>query len=249
MIITSLENNKIKEVVKLKNKKYRDFTNTFVVETEHLVEEAKKAGIIKDLFIVEDEFVDNNNTYFVTNEVMKKMSSMESPSNVLAVCYKSDSKDIVGDKILLLDGVQDPGNLGTIIRSAVAFNVDTIILSDDTVDLYNPKVVRSAKGMLFKTNVIIRDIVSFIKEIDDYQIYGTDVNEGININIMKDPNKSISGNGNSFSKDMNISSGDFFFASDKTAVSLYNIFSKANFLLSLNVAKFDSVPGNKDHLL
>ena len=106
MVITSLENNKVKDVVKLQSKKYRDLTNTFVVETEHLVEEAEKCGIVKDLFLVEDEFVDRDDVYFVTKEVMKKMSSMESPSNILAVCEKNDSKEIIGDKILLLDGIK-----------------------------------------------------------------------------------------------------------------------------------------------
>lgn len=191
MIITSLENNKIKEVVKLKNKKYRDFTNSFVVETEHLVEEAKKAGIIKDLFLVKNEFVDNNDTYFVTNEVMKKMSSMESPSNALAVCYKSDSKDIVGDKILLLDGVQDPGNLGTIIRSSVAFGVTTIILSPDTVDLYNPKVIRATEGMLFHINVITMDLEEAIKIIKSrgIKVYGTNVINGVDVSTITNKNK------------------------------------------------------------
>lgn len=191
MIITSLENNKIKEVVKLQSKKYRDLTNTFVVETEHLVEEAKKAGIIKDLFIVEDEFVDNNDTYFVTNEVMKKMSSMESPSNALAVCYKSDSKDIVGDKILLLDGVQDPGNLGTIIRSSVAFGVTTIVLSLDTVDLYNPKVIRATEGMFCHINIITMDLEKAINMIKSkgIKVYGTNVVDGVDVSTIIDKNK------------------------------------------------------------
>ena len=191
MIITSLENQKVKDVVKLKNKKYRDFTNTFVVETEHLVEEAKKAGIIKDLFLVEDEFVDNNDTYFVTNEVMKKMSSMESPSNALAVCYKSDSKDIVGDKILLLDGVQDPGNLGTIIRSSVAFGVTTIVLSLDTVDLYNPKVIRATEGMFCHINIITMDLEKAINMIKSkgIKVYGTNVVDGVDVSTIIDKNK------------------------------------------------------------
>ncbi len=180
MIITSLENNKVKEVVKLQSKKYRDLTNTFVVETEHLVEEAEKAGIVKDLFLVEDEFVDRDDTYFVTKEVMKKMSSMESPSNVLAICEKNNSTEIIGDKILLLDEIQDPGNLGTIIRSSVAFGVNTIILSPDTVDLYNPKVIRASEGMFCHINIITMDLEEAIRIIKDRNItiYGTNVVNG-----------------------------------------------------------------------
>ena len=191
MVITSLENKKVKDVVKLQSKKYRDLTNTFVVETEHLVEEAKKAGIIKDLFIVEDEFVDNDNTYFVTNEVMRKMSSMESPSNVLAVCEKNNSKEIIGDKILLIDGVQDPGNLGTIIRSSVAFGVTTIVLSHDTVDLYNPKVIRATEGMFCHINIIsmnLEEAINIIKS-KGIKVYGTNVVDGVSVTSITDKNK------------------------------------------------------------
>ena len=191
MVITSLENGKVKDVVKLQSKKYRDLTNTFVVETEHLVEEAEKAGIIKDLFLVEDEFVDNNDTYFVTNEVMRKMSSMESPSNVLAVWEKNNSKEIIENKILLIDGVQDPGNLGTIVRSSVAFGVTTIVLSPDTVDLYNPKVIRATEGMFCHINIITMDLEEAINIIKSkgIKVYGTNVVDGVSVTSITDKNK------------------------------------------------------------
>ena len=188
MVITSLDNKKIKDVVKLQNKKYRDLTNTFVVETTHLVEEVEKAGIVKELFLVEDEFVDRDDTYFITKDIMKKISSMESPSNVLAVCEKSNSKEIIGSKILLLDEIQDPGNLGTIIRSSVAFGVTTIILSNDTVDLYNPKVIRASEGMFCHINIITMDLEEAIKEIKDkgIKVYGTNVVNGKEVNTISD---------------------------------------------------------------
>ena len=181
MIISSLENQKVKDVVKLQSKKYRDLTNTFVVETSHLVEEAEKAGIVKELFIVGEG--KDKNTYYVTEEVMKKMSSIKSPSNILAVCEKSNSHDIIGNKILLLDGIQDPGNLGTIIRSSVAFNVDTIILSPDTVDLYNPKVIRASEGMFCHINIITMDLKEAINRIKErnIKVYGTNVVNGIDV--------------------------------------------------------------------
>ena len=188
MVITSLDNKKIKDVVKLQNKKYRDLTNTFVVETTHLVEEVEKAGIVKELFLVEDEFVDRDDTYFITKDIMKKISSMESPSNVLAVCEKSNSKEIIGSKILLLDEIQDPGNLGTIIRSSVAFGVTTIILSNDTVDLYNPKVIRASEGMFCHINIITMDLEEAIKEIKDkgIKVYGTNVVNGKEVSTISD---------------------------------------------------------------
>ena len=188
MVITSLDNKKVKEVVKLKSKKYRDLTNTFIVETTNLVEEAEKAHIVKDLFLVVDEFVDRDDVYFVTKEVMKKMSSMESPSNVLAVCEKNNSKEIIGDKILLLDGIQDPGNLGTIIRSSVAFGVTTIVLSNDTVDLYNPKVIRASEGMFCHINIITMDLEEAISTIKSkgISVYGTNVVNGSDVSSITD---------------------------------------------------------------
>ena len=180
MLITSLNNKHIKEINKLKEKKYRDESDTFLIETKHLVMEAYKEGLIKELILEKDEIypLDVKTTY-VTKEILKKLSSTESPSNVMAVVYKKKEEKI-GEKILLLDNIQDPGNLGTIIRSAVAFNIDTIVLSNETVDLYNPKVVRSNQGMMFHTNIIRRNSKKFINELKekDYKIVGTKVTNG-----------------------------------------------------------------------
>lgn len=185
MVISSLDNSKVKEVVKLQNKKYRDETNLFVVETSHLVEEAKKAGLIKELFIYEKEFVDSDDINYVTADVMKKMSSLESPSNVLAICNKKEEKEINGN-VLILDGVQDPGNLGTIIRSAIAFNIDTVILSNDSVDLYNSKVLRATEGMIFNINIIRRDLNEILPELKNkYTIYTTNVVNGTRLEDIK----------------------------------------------------------------
>ena len=86
----------------------------------------------------------------------------------------------INNKILMLDGVQDPGNLGTIIRSSVAFNVDTIIVSNDTVDMYNSKVLRATQGMIFNINIIERNIEDTIVNLkkNGYIVYGTKVNGG-----------------------------------------------------------------------
>ena len=182
MLITSLNNDKVKELVKLKDKKYRDEFNIFFVEGKDLIDEAYKKQLLKQLYIVdgtENPYNDIPCTH-ITKEIMKKISAMESISNYFGICYKQKEKDL-GNKLLLLDNIQDPGNLGTIIRSAVAFNFDTIVLSANTVDLYNPKVLRSTKGMLFNINIIIRDLEKFIDTLDEYTIYGTDVTNGINI--------------------------------------------------------------------
>lgn len=181
MLITSIHNEHIKELVQLKEKKFRDRTRTFLVETKHLVLEAYKAGLIKELILEQNEiFPLDVPTLYVSKEVLKKLSSMDSPPTVMAVVEKKKEEEKYGEKILVLDRIQDPGNLGTIIRSAVAFQVDTIICSPDTVDFYNPKVVRASQGMMFHIPIMVKDLEKLINELKemDYKIVGTKVTNG-----------------------------------------------------------------------
>ena len=188
MLITSLNNEHIKELCKLNQKKYRDESDLFLIETKHLVLEAYKEGIVKELILEQDEiFPLDVPTTYVTKQILKKLANTDNPSNVMAVVEKIKEKDDIGEKILILDHIQDPGNLGTIIRSAVAFNIDTIVLSKDTVDLYNPKVVRSNQGMMFHINIISRDPIKFINDLKkkDYKIIGTKVTNGKDVKDSK----------------------------------------------------------------
>ncbi len=182
MLITSVNNDKIKELVKLKDKKYRDLNNMFFIEGKDLCDIAYENGLLREIYVLDgyDNIYDGIPCTYISHDVMKKISDMGSVSEYYGVCSKIVENEI-GDRLLVLDNIQDPGNLGTIIRSAVAFNFDTIVLSRNTVDLYNSKVVRSTKGMLFNINIIVRDIVPFLNELDDFVIYGTDVVNGINI--------------------------------------------------------------------
>ena len=96
-----------------------------------------------------------------------------------------------GDRYLLLDGIQDPGNLGTIIRTSLGFNITTIILSDTCVNLYNEKVIMASEGAIFKINIIKEDLISTIKDLkqEGFYIYGTDVTSGTNLHDVKQQNK------------------------------------------------------------
>lgn len=183
MIITSVNNDLIKETVKLKEKKYRDLTNTFLIEGLHLVNEAINNNLIKVIFVLKDFSFDTNfKKIIVSREVMKKLSDNPSLPKIMAIVEKKKEESI-GNKVVILDRVQDPGNLGTIIRSATAFNFDTIILSNDSVDLYNSKVVRSTQGMLFNINILRRDIKEEITNLKskNYLILGTDVYNGSDV--------------------------------------------------------------------
>lgn len=192
MIITSCDNKKIKDLAKLNNKKYRDLTGEFLVEGEHLVIEAFNSGCLKEIIIEEGVHlpVDYNYTE-VSHEVISKLSSLDTSSNIIGVCSKSNNNSIIGDKILILDEIQDPGNLGTIIRSAVAFNINTIILTENTVDLYNPKVIRATQGMLFHINIISMNGIDCINELKSLNIpiYGTDVNNGVDVRSLSENDK------------------------------------------------------------
>lgn len=180
MVYTSVENKKIKNIKKLYSKKYRDEFNEFIIEGEHLILEAYKKGILKELILEENtDFNLDINTTYVSENVLKYISDLTNPPKIMGVCSKLKEGSI-GNKVVILDGVQDPGNLGTIIRSAVAFNIDTLILSKDSVDIYNSKVLRATQGMVFNINIIVCDIENMIKELKekDYKIYGTKVNGG-----------------------------------------------------------------------
>lgn len=191
MIITSLNNPTIKEISKLKNKKYRDLTNTYLVEGNHLVEEAYKNNLLTKIILLEDTTCNYDiEKIYVTKEVMKKLTELDTPNKIIGI-VKENTPLPIGNKILILDNIQDPGNLGTIIRSSVAFDIDTIVLSPNTVDTYNPKVIRSTQGMIFYTNIITLKLKEFIDEIKtkNYTIFGTNVRNGKNIKEITLPEK------------------------------------------------------------
>lgn len=191
MVINSLQNERVKNWSKLNTKKYRDEEGLFLVEGDHLVNEAIKNNLVKEIIVLENTVYETDlPKYEVTDSVMKKITSQVSISNICAICYKKEEKEINGN-VIVLDNIQDPGNFGTIIRSCVAFNIDTIIVSLDTVDLYNPKVIRSSEGMIFNINIIKKDLSEAMDELHDldYKIYGTKVDGGTNLKEIKKENK------------------------------------------------------------
>lgn len=185
-VITSLDNEKVKMLKKLQKKKYRDEYNLFIVEGEHLAIEAFRAGVLEELILEEGTDLPFPSPYgYYSREVLSKISALDTPSSVMALCRKRDrdGEEVEGNRILVLDDIQDPGNLGTIIRSALAFGVTTIVLSEETVDLYNPKVLRATQGMIFHTNIIVRNVYDWVRMIkaSDFKVYGTCVDGGVDV--------------------------------------------------------------------
>lgn len=192
MLITSLDNDRIKNYIKLKDRKYRKKTKTFIAEGLHVVLEAYKNNQVIELILEKDEVLPMDvPTVYVTNEIINKLSDLESPSKVMALCKMKESDQIEGNNILVLDGIQDPGNLGTIIRSSLAFGVDTLVLSPETCDLYNPKVIRSTQGMVFGLNIITTELIPLIENLKEegYPIYGTKVEYGKDVRSLTSKDK------------------------------------------------------------
>lgn len=189
MIYSSLDNAKIKELKKLKTKKYRDTLGKFLIEGEHLIKEAYTLGYLEEVYMLPDTKLDiDTKINYVTNEVLKAISFVETPT-MIGVARKKE-ENAIGNKIVVLDDIQDPGNLGTIIRSSLAFNIDTIVLSDKTVDLYNDKVIRATQGMLFKVNIVRKNLEDFFSNLpSDYFVYGTKVNGGKSLKMVEKRNK------------------------------------------------------------
>ena len=191
MIYTSTSNEKIKNIKKLQNKKYRDQENLFIVEGEHLVKEAFSLSRLELLIVEENYDIDIDiPKMIVSSRVMKYLSELETPTHYLGV-VKKNNNNFIGKRIIALDGVQDPGNLGTIIRSSVAFNFDTILLSKDCVDTYNSKVLRATQGMILKVNIIRCALCEVLSKLDNYKIYGTSVVNGKNIKDVKEKNNIV----------------------------------------------------------
>ncbi len=181
MNITSKNNDKVKLWSSLNSKKYRELHNLFLIEGDHLVNIALEKGLVVDLILLEDN-TKFSNKYIVTKEVMEKISNQKSISNVAAT-VKLFNEKFSDFNAVVLDNLQDPGNMGTIIRSACAFGFKNIVLGENTVDIYNDKVIRASEGMIFNVNFIKKDLVSsysFFNELG-YTLLGTDVVNGKNI--------------------------------------------------------------------
>ena len=170
MLITSKDNNRIKEIRKLLTKKYSLEKGLFVIEGENLIEEAIKNHMLKELYVLEGSTCNYDFNYdYVTEDVMKSISDLKSTPRLLGVSKIHNTSEI-GNKIVILDNIQDPGNAGTIIRSSVAFGADTVIFSKDSVSPYNEKVLRSTGGMIYNTNIVIGDLKEIINKIKEKHI-------------------------------------------------------------------------------
>ena len=148
----TLSKNKIKWIRSLRMKKNRDAEQLFVVEGEKMVKEliTHHGQQIEFIVSTDEGFQFSGDAFFASHKMMQQISSLKTPNQLLAVVKMNQPKTNESKFILALDGIQDPGNMGTILRTADWFDVDKIVCSHNTVDIYNPKVVQSSMGSIFR---------------------------------------------------------------------------------------------------
>ncbi len=158
-MILSTQNKRVKHLSKLSKRSYRYTNNEYIVFGETIVTEAKAAGVVKEVFAINDK-LDPNST-LVSPEVMHKIVG-EANTKIAALCTMQTTAFDQGST-LVLDNIQDPGNLGTMIRSAKAFGINNVFLGTGTVDMYNAKVVRSMQGVNYHVNIASGDISDYLQ--------------------------------------------------------------------------------------
>ena len=173
-IIESLQNKKIKELAKLHSKKERDRSDCFLVEGEHMVKEAESAGFLKEVYILIDhENPTNIEATYCSQAVLNKLSVQNSNALIIGVCSKPHLQCEKENRILLLNEVQDPGNVGTLIRTAYSFGYDAVYVSKGCADAFNEKTLQSSQGAIFHLPVISCDMLKTIESKKDMELYAT----------------------------------------------------------------------------
>ncbi|SMP28174.1 RNA methyltransferase, TrmH family [Chryseobacterium profundimaris] len=172
-------------------KKFRQKYNLFLVEGNKTITELFNSNFkIKEIFSTDPQKLDRADipvTHISDNE-LKKISFLQNPKDSVAVCYLNEEKKLNdGNLQLILDGIQDPGNMGTIIRLADWFGIEQIICSNDTVDFYNPKVIMASMGSFTRVNVVYTDLTEYLSRTGNINI-GTDM-DGENVYSFNRPEK------------------------------------------------------------
>ncbi|WLR50166.1 RNA methyltransferase [Bacillus tianshenii] len=189
--IQSAKNNHVKHWKSLHQKKHREDSKSYLIEGAHLVEEAATYNVPFEAILVQDDqeipsFLQNVNTevYLVSKDVMKAVSDTKTPQGIAAVCKMNSDEvgvKLDGTKLLLVDGVQDPGNLGTLIRTADAVGLDGVIAGEGCADLYNSKVIRSTQGSLFHLPVIKGNLSEWVDRLReaDVPVFGSALDNAV----------------------------------------------------------------------
>ena len=178
--IKSKQNELIKEIAKLSTSAKRKETKTFKVDGFHMFEMAKSSGLLKEVFVLKEIPNLDVPQYLVSEEIMEKISSSKSPQGIVSICKMKEEKEVSSPRVLYLDGVSDPGNLGTILRTAVAFGFLDVVLSENCCSIYNEKVLQASQGAIFILNIVHKNNLEELKK-NGYKIFATEIKGSISL--------------------------------------------------------------------
>jgi len=180
--IVSKTNRRIVDASKLKSAKGREEAGLFLVEGFHLLEMALREKVVERIFAAEKITDVDVDQYLVTPDVLSKLAASKTPQGVVAVCHKKKARAITADRVVYLDEINDPGNMGAILRTALAFGYRDIIISENSVSPYNDKAISASQGALFAVNIVEGD-VDTIKSLkgEGYQIISTALGESVSL--------------------------------------------------------------------
>ena len=195
-IISSKDNEFVKHIRKLKNKKYRDEFSEYIIEGTKIIQEAIAQSVPFSCIVICEDCIENKEIdsklmyaiakykcIYVTRNVFNTLTDAQNPQGMLAIaCMPENIKtDTVADLIVVLEAIQDPGNLGSILRTIDSVGLKQVIISKNSADVYNPKVVRSTMGAIFRVNVIetenMADTLQALKK-QKYKIVSTSLDAG-----------------------------------------------------------------------
>ena len=185
--IESRQNQKIKDLVKLSNPKYQKERKLFKIEGFHSLELAKLSGSLECVFVTKEIPHLDVDQYIVSEDIMKSISSAKSPQGVICICSYIAEKEVTGNKVLLLDNVSDPGNLGTLLRTALAFGYKDILLRGGCSQ-YNEKVLQSTQGAIFSLNILNN---FDLRKFKGYTIIATEIKGSVDLSTVGKVNKHI----------------------------------------------------------
>jgi len=198
--ITGKDNQKIKILKQLGQKKYRDKARKFLVENAVIINDAAKAGIIFDAIFATSNFIEKNKEkfdfiiqksksserYLISEKINRSFSFLDTAPGIAAVYSKPERNIDFTKPIVYLNAINDPGNLGTILRSALAFDLKNIVVDEQSADVYNPKTINAAKDAIFKLNIELDRNWQILKKIKNKMpIFATRLEKSEGLEVLK----------------------------------------------------------------
>ena len=191
--IESKQNPKIKELALLRKPSGRSEANEFIIEGFHLLEMALQKGNVKRVFLTKENksIPSNIPQYIIGEEILQKISEEKTPQGVVAVCELLKKNDKFSDRILYLDDISDPGNLGTLLRTALAFGYNTVLLSKNSCSIYNEKAIQSSQGAIFDLNIVEGYTKLAELKASGYEILATEIKGSVDLDNVSPKSKHV----------------------------------------------------------